>query len=97
MMCLTWVCRLDTAAAQLEPELFRKTELNVKEDLTQLETKQVILKHCAGQTPLFLGCRKLEYRLLHCICLSTAAEPFLFAVLLGLVRCLSAALSILSS
>lgn len=37
------ICRLDTAAAQLEPELFRKTELNVKEDLTQLETKQVNL------------------------------------------------------
>ncbi len=39
-------CRLDTANAKLEPELFRKTELNVKEDLTQLETKQVIFFCC---------------------------------------------------
>ena len=39
-------CRLDTANAKLEPELFRKTELNVKEDLTQLETKQVTFFCC---------------------------------------------------
>ncbi|BDA42115.1 Prolyl endopeptidase [Coccomyxa sp. Obi] len=53
------IYRLDTADERLEPELFRKTELNVKEDLTQLETKQVFVESKDGtKVPMFIVGRK---------------------------------------